>query len=116
MVLAAANYLDDEAVIKHLPWMTPEEAEELLKRRAAEEAAMIENSANNVTPAAGTEEVIDSAEDAVGKTLNGAQTQSLIQVMGQLSAGALTEGQAIAIIATAIGVTKAEAKAIIRGE
>lgn len=37
MVLAAANYLDDEAVIKHLPWMTPEEAEELLKRRAAEE-------------------------------------------------------------------------------
>ena len=37
MVIAAANYLDDEAVIKHLPWMTPEEAEELLKRRAAEE-------------------------------------------------------------------------------
>lgn len=37
MVLAAANYLDDEAVIKHLPWMTPEEADELLKRRAAEE-------------------------------------------------------------------------------
>ena len=37
MVLSAANYLDDEAVIKHLPWMTPEEAEELLKRRAAEE-------------------------------------------------------------------------------
>lgn len=37
MVLLAANYLDDEAVVKHLPWMTPEEAEELLKRRAAEE-------------------------------------------------------------------------------
>ena len=37
MVLMAANYLDDEAVIKHLPWMTPEEAEGLLKRRAAEE-------------------------------------------------------------------------------
>lgn len=37
MVLMAANYLDDEAVIKHLPWMTPEEAAELLKRRAAEE-------------------------------------------------------------------------------
>ena len=37
MVLAAANYLDDEAVIKHLPWITPEEADELLKRRAAEE-------------------------------------------------------------------------------
>ena len=37
MVLAVANYLDDEAIIKHLPFMTPEEKEALLKRRAAEE-------------------------------------------------------------------------------
>ena len=37
MVLAAANYLDDEAVLAHLPWLTPEEAEALLKRKAAEE-------------------------------------------------------------------------------
>lgn len=37
MVLLAANYLDDEAVLAHLPWILPEEADELLKRRAAEE-------------------------------------------------------------------------------
>ena len=37
MVLSAANYLDDEAVLAHLPWLTPEEAEALLKRKAAEE-------------------------------------------------------------------------------
>jgi hypothetical protein len=48
--------------------------------------------------------------------LNGAQTQSLIAVMGQYSSGALTEGQAVAIISTAIGVTKEEALTIIRGE
>ena len=42
MVLAAANYLDDEAVINHLPWLTPEEKVALLKRRAAEELRMIE--------------------------------------------------------------------------
>jgi hypothetical protein len=48
--------------------------------------------------------------------LNGAQTQSLIAVMAQYSSGALSEGQAVAIISTAIGVTKEEARAIIRGE
>ena len=37
MVMTAANYLDDEAVLDHLPWLTPEEADELLKRKAAEE-------------------------------------------------------------------------------
>lgn len=37
MVLAAANYLDDESVLKHLPWLTPEEVGEILKRRDAED-------------------------------------------------------------------------------
>lgn len=37
MVMTAAQYLDDEAVLKHLPWLTPEEVEGLLKRKAAEE-------------------------------------------------------------------------------
>lgn len=69
-----------------------------------------------VDNAATTAEAIDTAEETVGRTLNGAQTQSLIAVMGQLSSGALSEGQAVAIISTAIGVTKDEARAIIRGE
>ncbi len=37
MVMQAAEYLDDEAVLDHLPWLTPEEVKELLKRKAAEE-------------------------------------------------------------------------------
>ena len=37
MVLTAANYLDDEAVLNHLPWLTPEEVEGILKRKSAEE-------------------------------------------------------------------------------
>jgi hypothetical protein len=41
MVLAAANYLDDEAVLKHLPWITPEEATEIMKRRAADELTRV---------------------------------------------------------------------------
>lgn len=37
MVLSAANYLDDESVLKHLPWLTPEEVDEILKRKDAED-------------------------------------------------------------------------------
>lgn len=36
MVLMAAQYLDDEAVLQHLPWLTPEECEALLRRRDAD--------------------------------------------------------------------------------
>lgn len=38
MVLSAANYLDDESILKHLPWLTPEEVDEILKRKDAENA------------------------------------------------------------------------------
>ena len=51
-----------------------------------------------------------------GKSLNGAQTQSLIAIMAQYTAGSLTEGQAVNLIATAIGVSKEEARAILNGE
>ena len=48
--------------------------------------------------------------------LNGAQTQSLISIIQQLSAGTITEGQAINLIATAIGISKEEARKILAGE
>ena len=62
------------------------------------------------------QEAVSSAEETVGKALNGAQTQSLLAVMKSLSEGGLSEGQAIAIISTAIGVSKSDAAAIIKGE
>lgn len=37
MVMTAAAVLDEESILKHLPWLTPEEVEELLKRKAADE-------------------------------------------------------------------------------
>lgn len=50
------------------------------------------------------------------KQLNGAQTQSLIAIMAQFTAGSLTEGQAVNLISTAIGVSKEEARQILNGE
>lgn len=37
MVMMAAQELDSEAILAKLPWITPEEAEEILKRRAADD-------------------------------------------------------------------------------
>lgn len=37
MILSAANYLTDEMVIKKLPFLTPEEAEEVISQRDADQ-------------------------------------------------------------------------------
>ena len=50
------------------------------------------------------------------KSLNGAQTQSLIGIMSQYTGGFITEGQAVRLISTAIGVSKEEAKGILNGD
>ena len=36
-VMLAAEYLDDETILKHLPWLTSEEVDEILKRKSSEE-------------------------------------------------------------------------------
>lgn len=55
MVLAAANYLDDESVLKHLPWLTPEEVDEILARKDAEDAERLNSSAEEMD----AEEVVE---------------------------------------------------------
>ena len=37
MVMLAASYLDDEAILSKLPWLTQEEIANILKRKSAEE-------------------------------------------------------------------------------
>jgi HK97 family phage portal protein len=64
---------------------------------------------------AGAGEAEEVTEEVAGKSLNDAQTQSLLAVMTQYAAGQLTLGQAINVVAIAIGITKKEAKEIIEG-
>lgn len=60
MVLMAAQYLDEEAILNKLPWLTPEEAEEILKRKSAEE---IDRRYEEENPEEDqTEDVIDNGE------------------------------------------------------
>ncbi|MEG2688805.1 MAG: hypothetical protein RSA24_06515, partial [Clostridia bacterium] len=62
-----------------------------------------------------TGEIEGQVQEVAQKSLNGAQTQSLLAVVEQFSSGSLTLQQAINIIAIAIGVSKDEAKKIIEG-
>lgn len=75
----------------------PEAAEPVLDNLAVKEAA------------GGTPEI-------QGKSLNGAQTQSLIAIMAQYTGGELSEGQAVNLIAAAIGVEKDKARALLNGD
>lgn len=51
-----------------------------------------------------------------GKALNGSQTQSLIAIMAQHSSGHLSDGQAVNLISTAIGITKEAARGLLEGK
>ena len=43
MVLMAANYLDDESILRHLPWVLPEEVDEIMRRRDEEDVSRVED-------------------------------------------------------------------------
>lgn len=119
-ILMAAEYFDEEYITrKALTTLGDGDmADEILSRRAAEDLAKFsgadEEEDGSETPT--TDDAIDAAEEATGNTLNGSQTSSLITVIRQLGSGGITEGQAVKILMTSIGVTREEALAIIRGE
>lgn len=132
-VLASAQTLGDEYATKKLLEIFGDidEFENIQKQKQDAEISMFnaqsdtvqstESPENTVQPSESSDtsniqDAIDTAEDATGKALNGAQMQSLIVVMEKLSDGKLTENQAINIIATAIGISKDKAREIIRGD
>ena len=115
MVLSALDIIGRRTALTKIPWITVDEVDDIMRENDREEGRRITNEEPDET-GINEQEIIDTAEEVAGKTLNGAQTQSLISVVAQYTAGSLSEGQAASIIAVAIGVTKREALSIIRGE
>ena len=122
-VLMAAPYTTPEYITRKLLTVLGDAdmVEEILKELAAEDLGKFDGGEDDSDGEDGeeaptTDEAIDAAEEAVGKTPNGSQTSSLITVIKGLESGDITEGQAVRILTTSIGVTREEALAIIRGE
>ena len=68
MVIAASQFLDDETILKHLPFLSPDEIEDVLERKKQEEierfnqALALQNGAELETPEMGENEVVESTE------------------------------------------------------
>lgn len=125
-VLQCGEYLDDEYITEKILTVLGDgdKVEEVMKRKTEEQAnryaleseADTETDAGAVDDVATETEAIDTEEETTGKTLNGTKMQLLLTVIRSLADGKITEGQAVNIVSAAIGVTKEEAIAIIRGE
>lgn len=116
MIMMAEPVIGSEMALEKMPFLTPEEINKAKEMQSAEELGKFDAGSTEPTETPTAEEAIDTAEELSGKTLNGSQTSSLITVIKGLKSGDITEGQAVRILTTAIGVTRDEALAIIRGD
>ena len=64
MILMSAEYLDDETILRKLPFLTEDEIEGILQRKDAEEIDRFSNNQNIETPK--VEEVIEKVEEVGG--------------------------------------------------
>lgn len=106
------------------PWIAESEVfleylgfEESDRKRLISDKAKI-NAQSLLASAMEAEKEAAEAEQATiaGKALNGTQVQSLIAILGQFSAGRLTEGQAVRLISTSFGMSTDDARQILSGE
>ena len=63
MELAASTYLDDETIIKHLPFISPDEVKNIIKAREQQEAARISIQDSQIN---GIEEEEDDDDNPIG--------------------------------------------------
>lgn len=62
MVLQAANYLDAQTILEHLPFLSPDEIEDILERKQAEEAERFEQAMAMQGMGSGEEELMTDEE------------------------------------------------------
>lgn len=71
MVLSAANYLDDETLLRHLPWLTPEEVDAVMERRYQMDEQKYVSALNAISGASGSKGQGEDAADSLVTTESG---------------------------------------------
>lgn len=110
-ILNVASTLDQETVLESICEILDIDCSDVKEKVAPNAAESLNKAKQELNVSAS--EVKDQAKEQVGKTLNGAQTSSLISVIGQWKAGALSEQQAINIIAISVGISTEEARNLL---
>lgn len=84
MVLQAAQYLDDETILKHLPFLSPDEIDDILARKTDEEASRYENDFEEEESAEESyeEEPEEESEDEMAAEAEGLDTADLMAEYG----------------------------------
>lgn len=84
-VLAAANYIDEETILRHLPFLTTDEIEDVMQRKSQEEAEMtgVDNSGGEMEAGFGEEgeEGAGSDSDTINEDVI-AKLEKLLQEVG----------------------------------
>jgi hypothetical protein len=81
MILAAAQYLDDETIIKHLPFISPDEIEDILDNRVEEEADRFEDDLDE------EEELFDGEEEELEEEDNSSEISDMISQLEEILGG-----------------------------
>lgn len=121
MLEQSSGLIDDVEYFQRVYKLTPEAAQakhdEIAKRTAQEPSPpdlLNENPNDGTTPAnVDPTEVQQVAQQATGERLNGAQVKSLMEVIAQYTANALSENAATSLIVSAFGMTDAEARKLL---
>lgn len=105
------------------PWIAESEVfleylgfEEADRKRLVSDKSKV-NAQNLLASAMESERQAETEKAMIaGKPLNGTQVQSLIAIIGQYSAGQISEGQAARLISTSFGMSTEDARRILNGE
>jgi hypothetical protein len=82
MVLMAAEYLDSETILEHLPFLSPDEIDEIMERKQAEEAERFEQAM--MMQGGGEEELLDLDEDEDEETEENEGTEDIDSLLETL--------------------------------
>lgn len=113
-LLGLAETLDNETIVQNICEILDIDYEEIKSKLPKDDLADVQTVLNGVTTDDGADEkVIKDAEEEVGKSLNGAQTASLLSIIQQYKAGSLSPDEAVSIISISIGISEERARKLL---
>ena len=123
-ILNVAANIGDEATLKAICEVLDLDFDELKdqvekmqeEKNTADAKAMLDNVVpeEDTSDAEASPKQVEEAEETIGKPLNGAQTSSLLSIIGQYKAGQLDAEEAVAILAIAIGISEQKARKLLK--
>lgn len=112
-LLAAASQLDPETLVEKLCGILDVDFEDVKSKLDLTDPRTDLNQASELLMGEEEKQIEAVVEDTISKPLNGAQTNSLINIVVQYQSGILDYDQAISIITISAGISEEQAKKLL---